>query len=118
MNPHLPELEAIFPSRSPLNLAGEPSFSKMEDPMNRTRPFEAPPYALRHGSADKVPHSRFSELGEFFEVSCPDCGAVLCVDSSLLALAPELDCAGCGETVALSPEGRVWRKALRAVGKP
>ena len=118
MNPHLPELEAIFPSRSPLIDAGEPSFSKMEDPMNRAKPFEAPPYALRHGSPDKVPHSRFAELGEFFEVSCPDCGAVLCVDSSLLSLSPEFDCAGCGETIALTPDGRLRRPALRAVGKP
>jgi len=86
--------------------------------MNRTKPFEAPPYALRHGSPDKVPHPRFAELGEFFEVSCPDCGAVLCVDSSLLSLSPELECAGCGEAIALTPDGRIRRRALRAVGKP
>ncbi|MGH9442804.1 MAG: hypothetical protein ACRD16_11080 [Thermoanaerobaculia bacterium] len=85
--------------------------------MNRTRPFEAPRYALRHGSADKVPQTRFSELGDFFEVACLDCGAVLCVDSTLLAVSPEFDCAGCGEAIALSPEGRV-RRTLRAVGKP
>ena len=94
--------------------------------MNRAKTFEATPYALRHGSADKIPHSRFAdprfaELGEFFEVSCPDCDAVLCVDSSLLSLSPELDCAGCGSAVALSPDGRVRRNGLnilRAVGKP
>ena len=126
MIPNLPELEAIFPSRAPpglsggrrVDVAGEPSFSKMEDPMNRTRPFEAPRYALRRGSPDKVPHSPFSELGEFFEVSCPDCGAVLCVDSSLLSLSPELECAGCGEAIALTPEGRVRRRGLRVVGEP
>jgi ribosomal protein S27E len=101
MKPHLPDPEAIFPSRSPLIAAGEPSFSKMEDPMNRAKPFEAPPFALRHGSADKVPHSRFAELGKFLEISCPDCGAVLCVDISLLSLAPDFDCSGCGETIAL-----------------
>ena len=118
MNPHLPELEAIFPSRASRIAAGKPSFSKMEDPMNRTRSFEAPPYALRHGSSDKLPQPSFAELGEFFEVSCPDCGAVLCVDSSLLSLAPELDCAGCGETIALTPEGQIRRPVLRVVGRP
>ena len=89
--------------------------------MNRAKTFEASPYALRHGSADKIPRSRFAELGEFFEVSCPDCGAVLCVDSSLLSLSPELDCAGCGSLVTLLPDGRVRRNRqniLRAVGKP
>jgi ribosomal protein S27E len=117
MKPHLPQPEAIFPSRSPLIAAGEPPFPKMEDPMNRAKPFEAPRYALRHGSPDKVPYSAFAELGEFFEVSCPDCGAVLCVDSSLLSLSPELECAGCGGAIALTPDGRI-RRALRVVGKP
>lgn len=90
--------------------------------MSRAKVFDAPgAYELRHGSPDKVPSSRFSELGEYLEIGCPECGATLCVDSSLLSVSPEFECAGCGREIALAPDGhlRTWASgALRAAGEP
>ena len=73
--------------------------------MRRGKVFSAPAYWLRHGSPDKVPAFRFDELGDFFETSCPSCGAGLCVDATVLAVSPEFDCAGCGTVLALAPDG-------------
>jgi ribosomal protein S27E len=77
----------------------------MEDPMNRVKAFGVPAYALRHGSPDKVPASAFPELEEFYEISCPECGSILCIDASILAVSPEFECAGCGDRIALNPDG-------------
>ena len=41
------------------------------------------------------------------EVECPECDAVLCLEAGLLALNPEVLCAGCEATIPL---------ALRASG--
>ena len=73
--------------------------------MRRTRVSEMPAYALRHGSPDKVPAPPI----DVFEVVCPECDAILCVEKALLAVAPEFDCACCGREIALTPAG-----ALRA----
>lgn len=73
--------------------------------MSRAKPIEPASYLLRHGSPDKVPGSRFAELGEFFEILCPSCGATLCVDTSLLNVHPEFECAGCGMEIALRADG-------------
>jgi ribosomal protein S27E len=91
----------------------------MEEPMNRVKAFEVPSFAQRHGSLDKVPASSFAQRSEYFEITCPDCDSVLCVDASLLAVSPEFDCAGCGELIALSPDGslRVPVAGRRAVGE-
>jgi hypothetical protein len=37
-----------------------------------------------------------------FEVECPNCDAVLCLDAALLALNPEVLCAGCEATIPLA----------------
>jgi hypothetical protein len=73
----------------------------MEDLMRRTKASEMPAYALRHGSPDKVP----AEPVEVFELACPECDATLCVETSLLSVSPEFDCAGCGCEIALAPDG-------------
>jgi hypothetical protein len=70
----------------------------MEDLMSR-KISEMPPYAQRHGSPDKVPASRFANLGASVEVVCPECDAVLRVDAAILSLEPEFDCAGCGAPI-------------------
>jgi len=87
--------------------------------MNRVKAFEVPSFAQRHGSLDKVPVSSFAQRGEYFEITCPACGCVLCVDASLLAVSPEFDCAGCGEAIALSPDGSLRDpiEGRRAVGE-
>jgi hypothetical protein len=39
---------------------------------------------------------------ETFEVACPECDAVLCFDAAVLALNPEVLCAGCDATIPLA----------------
>ena len=73
--------------------------------MRRTRVSEMPAYALRHGSPDKVPAAPI----DVFEIACPECDAILCVEKSLLAVAPEFDCACCGREIALTPAGTLRR---------
>lgn len=67
-------------------------------------PFDLPRIGLaRRGAPDKTAEpSR-----ETVEVECPQCNAVLCLDARLLALNPEVLCAGCDATIPL---------ALRASG--
>ena len=99
----------------PLSLLPDPgSLSiRMEEPMRRTKASEVPAYALRHGSPDKVPASPL----DVFEVSCPACDATLCVESALLSVSPEFECAGCGHPIALASDGsfRPERRFPRAV---
>ncbi len=88
--------------------------------MSRVKAVEPASYLLRHGSPDKVPLSRFAELGEFFEILCPTCGATLCVDTSLLSVHPEFNCAGCGMVLALRADGtfrEASRRRRRALGE-
>ena len=67
-------------------------------------PFDLPRIGLaRRGAPDKTTASAF----ETVEVECPRCDAVLCLDAGLLALNPEVLCAGCEATIPL---------ALRASG--
>lgn len=65
-------------------------------------PFDLPRIGLaRRGAPDKTAdYSR-----ETVEVECPQCDAVLCLDASLLALNPEVLCAGCEATLALRASG-------------
>lgn len=72
--------------------------------MSHLRAFQAPSYSQRHGSPDKVPAAPFAEIGDYFELTCPECRAVLCIDGALLAVAAEFDCAGCGRTLVADPE--------------
>jgi len=39
---------------------------------------------------------------ETVEVECPECQAVLCLDAAVLALNPEVLCAGCDATIPLA----------------
>ena len=59
--------------------------------------FEVPGRAAmaRRGAPDK-------SAPEMVEVECPQCDAVLCLDAALVALAPEVLCAGCETTVPLA----------------
>lgn len=81
--------------------------------MRRTKASEMPAYALRHGSPDKV----FDRSIDVFELACPECDAVLCVESALLSVSPEFECAGCGHPIALASDGalRSERRFPRAV---
>jgi len=81
--------------------------------MRRTKASEVPAYALRHGSPDKV----LGSLIDVFEISCPSCDATLCVESALLSLSPEFECAGCGSEIALQADGSIRsdRRYPRAV---
>jgi hypothetical protein len=62
-------------------------------------PFDLPRMALaRRGAPDKT-----ADPGvETVEVECPQCDAVLCLDAGLLALNPEVLCAGCEATIPLA----------------
>ncbi len=51
----------------------------------------------RRGSPDK----RGAVPDETVEVECPECEAILCFDRALLALNPEILCAGCDATIAV-----------------
>lgn len=75
-----------------------------EESMSQMRAFHAPSYSLRHGSPDKIPAKSFAEIGDYFELNCPECQAVLCVDGALLAVSAEFDCAGCGRTLVAEPD--------------
>lgn len=72
--------------------------------MSQLRAFHSPSFSLRHGSPDKIPAKSFAEIGDYFELSCPECQAVLCIDGALLAVSAEFDCAGCGRTLVAEPE--------------
>lgn len=62
-------------------------------------PFDLPRVGLaRRGAPDKTPDT----LRETVEVECPECDAVLCLDARLLALNPEVLCAGCEATIPLA----------------
>ena len=62
-------------------------------------PFDLPRVGLaRRGAPDKAPESSH----ETVEVECPQCDAVLCLDARLLALDPEVLCAGCEATIPLA----------------
>lgn len=66
--------------------------------------FDLPGIGLaRRGAPDKTADSPRATV----EVECPRCDAVLCLDAGLLALDPEVLCAGCEATIPL---------ALRASG--
>jgi hypothetical protein len=52
----------------------------------------------RRGAPDK--RGRFGP--ETISVECPECDAVLCLDAAVLALNPEVLCAGCDATVPLA----------------
>ena len=52
----------------------------------------------RRGAPDK----RGARAPETVSVECPECGAVLCLDAAVLALNPEVLCAGCDATVPLA----------------
>ncbi|MEP6471251.1 MAG: hypothetical protein ABJC28_04485 [Acidobacteriota bacterium] len=62
-------------------------------------PFRIPAHGgmARRGSPDK---RGFSD--ETVEVECPECDAVLYLDTALLTLNPEVLCAGCDATVPLA----------------
>ena len=53
----------------------------------------------RRGAPDK---ERSDRLHETLEVACPECDAVLCLDAAVLALNPEVLCAGCDATIPLA----------------
>ena len=62
-------------------------------------PFDLPRIGLaRRGAPDKSTDSS----RETVEVECPKCDAVLCLDAALLALNPEVLCAGCEATIPLA----------------
>jgi hypothetical protein len=66
-------------------------------------PFDLPRIGLaRRGAPDKSTASRVETVIETFEVECPQCDAVLCLDAGLLALNPEVLCAGCESTIPLA----------------
>jgi hypothetical protein len=52
----------------------------------------------RRGAPDK----RGELPGQTVEVECPECDAVLCLDAAVLALNPEVLCAGCDATVPVA----------------
>lgn len=52
----------------------------------------------RRGAPDK----RGPLQPETVSVECPECDAVLCLDAAVLALNPEVLCAGCDATVPLA----------------
>lgn len=52
----------------------------------------------RRGAPDK----RGERPEQTVEVECPECDAVLCLDAAVLALNPEVLCAGCDATVPLA----------------
>ncbi len=52
----------------------------------------------RRGAPDKT-HSPRSET---VEVECPFCAAVLCLEAGVLALRPEVLCAGCDTTIPVA----------------
>lgn len=52
----------------------------------------------RRGAPDK----RGAPVPETVSVECPECDAVLCLDAAVLALNPEVLCAGCDATVPLA----------------
>ena len=56
----------------------------------------------RRGAPDK----RADFHPETVEVECPECDAVLCLDAAVLALNPEVLCAGCDATVPLALSSR------------
>ncbi len=59
--------------------------------------------AARGGMARRgAPDKRGGLPAETIEVECPKCGAVLCLDAALLALNPEVLCAGCDATIPLA----------------
>jgi hypothetical protein len=62
-------------------------------------PFDLPRMGLaRRGAPDKT-----ADLAvETVEVECPQCDAVLCLEAGLLALNPEVLCAGCEATIPLA----------------
>jgi hypothetical protein len=51
----------------------------------------------RRGAPDKSQSPR-----ETVEVECPYCAAVLCLEAGILALRPEVLCAGCDTTIPLA----------------
>jgi hypothetical protein len=53
----------------------------------------------RRGAPDK---QRSEAIRETVEVECPECDAVLCLDAAVLALNPEVLCAGCDATIPLA----------------
>jgi hypothetical protein len=53
----------------------------------------------RRGAPDK---QRSETIRETVEVECPECDAVLCLDAAVLALNPEVLCAGCDATIPLA----------------
>jgi hypothetical protein len=52
----------------------------------------------RRGAPDK----RGDPIPETVSVECPECDAVLCLDAAVLALNPEVLCAGCDATIPLA----------------
>ena len=73
--------------------------------MNRQNvvPFTSSPRAAlaRRGAPDK---SRAPRASATVEIECPRCAAVLCVDAGILAVDPEILCAGCEESFSLYPD--------------
>jgi hypothetical protein len=66
-------------------------------------PFDLPRIGLaRRGAPDKTTAPPVSTVVETVEVECPQCEAVLCLDAALLALSPEVLCAGCEATIPLA----------------
>jgi hypothetical protein len=51
----------------------------------------------RRGAPDKTQ----APLSETVEVKCPYCAAVLCLEAGVVALRPEVLCAGCDTTIPL-----------------
>ena len=52
----------------------------------------------RRGAPDKTQTPK----SETVEVECPHCAAVLCLEAGVLALRPEVLCAGCDMTIPLA----------------
>ncbi|HEU5251302.1 MAG TPA: hypothetical protein VFW15_15045 [Thermoanaerobaculia bacterium] len=57
----------------------------------------------RRGAPDKRGGSLPAET---VEVECPECDAVLCLEAAVLALNPEVLCAGCDATIPLAAASR------------
>ena len=56
----------------------------------------------RRGAPDK----QAGLVAETVSVECPECDAILCLDTAVLALNPEVLCAGCDATVPLALSSR------------
>ncbi len=58
--------------------------------------------SLRTGMARRGAPDKTQAPPKAVEVECAYCAAVICLETGLLALDPEVLCAGCGATITLA----------------